>query len=106
MTSPELTFTSRVWLWSGNAAWHFVSLPEDVADEIEALSVGLTRGFGSVRVEVTCKDVRWRTSLFPDRKTSTYLLPLKKQVRDQLGLRVGSRVTITVQVLIDQPGIS
>ena len=32
----SFSFTAEVWEHEGPAAWHFVSLPEDLADEIEA----------------------------------------------------------------------
>ncbi len=97
--AQEFTFTAQVWLWKGDSPWHFISLPEDAADEIEDLTRGMTGGFGSVPVEVQAQDVEWQTSLFPDRKSGTYLLPLKKQVRQQLvGCEEGSRVTVTVRI--------
>ena len=95
------TFAGTVWLWNGDSPWHFVSLPEGIADEIEDLTVGRTRGFGSVRVEVTSDGLTWRTSIFPDRKTGTYLLPLKKQVRQQLGCEAGTRVRLSLRVFED-----
>jgi len=95
------SFTSTVWLWQGDSAWHFVSLPEDIADEIADLMEGRLRGFGSVRVEVTSKDYTWRTSIFPDRKSGTYILPLKKQVRQELNLSEGLRAKFSVKVIDD-----
>jgi hypothetical protein len=71
------SFEATVWEHDGDAAWHFVSLPEDVADEIAERSAGRTRGFGSVRVEVTIGASTWRTSLFPDGRRGTYVLPVK-----------------------------
>ena len=94
-------FAGTVWLWNGDSPWHFVSLPSGIADEIEDLTVGRTRGFGSVRVEVTSDDLTWRTSIFPDRKTGTFLLPLKKQVRQQLGCEAGTRVRLSLRILDD-----
>jgi hypothetical protein len=99
--ATSFTFTSTVWLWKGDSTWHFVSLPENIADEIADLMEGRLRGFGSVRVEVTSKDTTWRTSIFPDRKSGTYILPLKKQVREQLKIAEGSRVKLTVHVIAD-----
>lgn len=97
----RFTFTGTVWLWQGDSPWHFVSLPEDVADEIADLMEGRLRGFGSVRVEVAAPDFTWRTSIFPDRKSGTYILPLKKLAREHLGCGEGSRVTLTLTVITD-----
>ena len=31
----EWDFEAEVWLWKSEAAWHFPTLPQGVADEIE-----------------------------------------------------------------------
>jgi hypothetical protein len=93
------SFRAEVWEHAGAGAWHFASLPEDVADEIEELSAGRTGGFGSVRVEVTIGTTRWRTSLFPDTERGTYVLPLKKPVRTAEGLSAGSFAAIELTLI-------
>ena len=87
-----------MWEWDGQAAWHFVSLPEAVADDIAEMYGGAARGFGSVRVEVTVGSSRWRTSVFPDKGRGTYVLPMKKAVRVAEGLRAGSTADIGLVV--------
>lgn len=99
LVTAEYSFTARVWLWKGDSAWHFVSLPEEIADEVDEQVQGHSRGFGSVPVEVRGTGVAWRTSLFPDRKSGTFILPLKKQIRQQLDCAEGSSVTLTIKVL-------
>jgi hypothetical protein len=91
-------FTAEIWEWDGPAAWCFVSLPDDVADDIEEQFGANARGFGSVPVEVTVGGTTWRTSLFPDSKRRTYLLPVKKAVRkaEQLDIGTAAEVAITV----------
>ena len=90
-------FEARLWRHSGEAAWFFVTLPEDLSDEIEATTEH--RGFGSVRVEVTVGATTWRTSLFPDTKAGAYVLPVKKPVRTVERLGEGEPVPVTVEVL-------
>jgi hypothetical protein len=41
-------FTATVFRWEGNAAWHFVALPEDVTDEIDERHGHAAAGFGSL----------------------------------------------------------
>jgi SOS-response transcriptional repressor LexA len=92
-----LTFDATVWEYDGPSAWHFVSLPADVADEVlEVASSG--RAFGSVPVEVTIGRTSWQTSLFPDSRRATYVLPVKKSVRVAEGLSDGDRVTVRLTV--------
>jgi hypothetical protein len=52
-TPTQYTFVADVWEHDGAAAWYFVSLPEDDADDIENRFGHRAAGFGSVRVEVT-----------------------------------------------------
>jgi hypothetical protein len=93
------SFDAEVWEHHGSAAWFFVSLPEDVSDEIEERYGARAGGFGSVRVEVTVGTTSWRTSLFPDSKRATYVLPVKRAVRVAEGLTAGSVARVRIGVL-------
>jgi hypothetical protein len=93
-------FTADLWRYTGQAAWHFVTLPHDVADEIDDMTAHERRGFGSVRVRVTVGSTTWNTSIFPDTKSESFVLPVKKAVRAAEGLEDGSSVTARI-VLVD-----
>lgn len=95
----SFVFDAEVWLWEGEAAWHFLTVPADVSDDIEARSTGRQRGFGSVRVRVTVGATTWKTSVFPDSKRRAYVLPVKKEVRRAEGLAVGSRVSVALELI-------
>jgi hypothetical protein len=100
MSAPAFTFDADLAEWDGPAAWFFLLLPHDVADEIADLVDGRPRsGFGSVRVEVTIGASTWRTSVFPSTKDATYLLPVKRTVRVAEGLVDGSRPTVRLRVI-------
>jgi hypothetical protein len=94
------TFVAEVWEYDGPAAWHFLSLPDDIADDIDERHGHRAGGFGSVRVEVTIGATTWRTSLFPDTKRATYLLPVKKPVRTAEGLVDGSPAQVRLTVVM------
>ncbi len=94
----EVTFSAEVWEHS-TGGWHFLDLPEPIADDIEAQFGERAAGFGSVRVEVTVGGSRWRTSLFPDSKRATYVLPLKKPVRVAEGIAAGDTIAVHVAVV-------
>jgi hypothetical protein len=93
------TFDAEVWEHDGPAAWFFVSVPEADADAIEDVAGDRTRGFGSVRVEVTIGSTTWRTSVFPDTKRGTFVLPVKKAVRVAERLDAGSVARVELVVL-------
>ncbi len=80
------------------ASWHFVSLPEEVSDEIEELYAHRANGFGAVKVNVTIGASRWTTSVFPDKARRTYVLPVKKPVRVAEGLEAGVQARVDIVV--------
>lgn len=94
----EFAFSAELWRATAQDAWRFVTLPVEVADAVRITS-GPPRGFGSVRVEATVGATTWRTSVFPDAGRGTYLLPVKRGVREAEGLEDGD----TVQVLLRLP---
>ena len=93
-------FDADLWLWKARTdSWTFVSLPTDLADEVLDRAGPTTRGFGSVRVEVTVGGTSWRTSLFPDGTLGTYVLPVKKAVRVAEGLVVGGAAHVRLRLV-------
>lgn len=86
-------FPSTIWRWRGDSAtWFFLTVPDDVSDDIEAQSPSV--GFGSVRVEVTIGRTTWRTSVFPSKEQAAYVLPVKKAVRSAEDLDDDSAVEV------------
>lgn len=99
MATARFEFDGEVWEHDGSASWFFVSLPEPIADEIEGTFGHRAKGFGSLRVEVTIGGTTWQTSIFPDTKRGTYVLPVKKTVRRAEELGHASAATIELAVL-------
>jgi hypothetical protein len=94
-------FTADLWRYAGRAAWYFVTLPHDVADDIDEITLDTRRGFGSVRVEATVGSTTWRTSIFPDTKSESFVLPVKQAVRLAEGLGDGSPVVVILAIVDD-----
>ena len=94
-----ISLTGPLWLWTGeNGAWHFITVPAGVSDEIRSHAMVSLAGFGSVRVEATIGDVTWRTSVFPT-KEGGYILPVKAEVRRKAGFAAGDEVTVEIELL-------
>ena len=102
--SHRYRFTAPLWIWdaSGEGSWHFVSLPDEAADEIKAITDGARRGFGSVRVEVTVGPTTWRTSIFPSNQSDTFVLPVKKTVRTRAGVEEGDEIHVDLMLLLEE----
>lgn len=94
-------FDAAVFLWEGDAAWHFLRLPLDVADEVRDGPVP-PRGFGSVRVQVKIGDTTWTTSVFPEKDSGSYVLPVKKAVRVAEGIDVDDVVRVRLELEGDE----
>ena len=82
----------------GPGGWHFVTLPAEVAGELDTVFAPAKRGFGSLRVSATVGGVAWETSVFPDKQTASYVLPVKAAVRRRAGLEAGDTVALTLLV--------
>lgn len=75
------TFKSKVLVYPGMSGWRFLVLPKKEAKEIKDKFGKMKRGWGSLPVTVTVGNTTWETSIFPDKKSESYLLPLKVAVR-------------------------
>lgn len=97
----KVVFKAELWLWDARRGdtWTFVSLPADESEEIRELTGAPRRGFGSLRVRVTIGGSTWKTSIFPDKASGTYVLPIKRAVRNAERLDVGDTATVTVELL-------
>lgn len=95
-----IDFDGEVFRWDAreDSAWYFTSVPEELAADIREVPRP-SRGFGSVRVEAQIGGSQWRTSIFPDASRGTYVLPLKKAVRDAESLVDGGPVHVRLHVL-------
>ncbi|MBP6860170.1 MAG: DUF1905 domain-containing protein [Candidatus Pacebacteria bacterium] len=75
------TLKSKVVVYLGMGGWRFLYLPKKEAAEIKEKYGKSAKGWGSLPVAVTVGKTTWDTSIFPDKKSGTYLLPLKAKVR-------------------------
>ncbi|MBI5457330.1 DUF1905 domain-containing protein [Candidatus Kaiserbacteria bacterium] len=91
---------SEVVLWPGaQGAWRFAYVDKKHSEEIRKKYTGPRRGFGAVRVKVRIGKTTWETSIFPDKRSGTYILPLKAKVRRAEGIQAGDTVTFTLDLL-------
>ena len=91
-------FTAALWRYPGEAGWHFLTLPDELAAELREDTEPFRRGFGAVKITATVAGHSWSTSLFPDSKSGTYLLPVKKAIRTAAGLEAGDQVSVHVEL--------
>ena len=97
---PTFTFTARLWEYPGKGAWYFVSVPPEQAEDIRHLTEGRRGGFGSVKVGVAINGSRWSTSLFSSSTDGTFILPVKKAIRQAEQVHAGDPVTVVLELLL------
>ncbi|MFA4975189.1 MAG: DUF1905 domain-containing protein [Candidatus Paceibacterota bacterium] len=99
-------FKSKVIVWAYgtdrenvDSAWRFARVSEKISAEIKEMQKGkLRRGWGAIYVKAKVKKSEWVTSIFPDRYSPTYILPLKKQIRFEENLYDNLNIKVTIGV--------
>ncbi|MDP2121990.1 MAG: DUF1905 domain-containing protein [Hoeflea sp.] len=97
---PDQTyrFEAELWLYPGEkASWHFITVPAEISHQIRFLA-GKTQGFGSIRIRARTGATRWDTSLFPDKASGCYFLPVKAMVRKAENVTAGDRVGFEIML--------
>ncbi|WEX73847.1 DUF1905 domain-containing protein [Sinorhizobium numidicum] len=90
----EFEFDAELWLYPGKGGWDFVTLPKDIARQIKFLAEPKTRGWRSEPVIARAGNTEWTTSIFPDKASQSFLLPVKSGVRRKENLATGQSVRI------------
>ena len=101
------TVTAKLWIWSSDkapASWHFLTIEGEAAEAIHVLALmrrlesGRRRGWGAMKVGATIGDTQWETSIFPEKGSGGWLLPVKAAVRKAEGLVAGDSVEVSVKL--------
>jgi hypothetical protein len=94
-----IEFEGDVFRWDAreDSAWFFTAVPVELSEDIREIPRPY-RGFGSVRVRARIGGSEWTTSIFPS-SDGSYVLPLKKAVRDAESLVEGGLVVVRLDVL-------
>jgi hypothetical protein len=98
---PLLAYELRGKLWlygSTGGGWHFITLPKRQAAEIRQIMSDARRGWGSLRVKATIGGTTWATSIFPEKRSGSYLLPVKADVRRAEGVAEGDTVRFRIEL--------
>lgn len=94
----QYTFSAQVWKYDGKGGWHFISAPQQLSSRISDDYGPKKRGWGSIPITVRTGQSTWQTSLFPDARTKTYMMPLKSFVRKAESIAEGETRIFTVML--------
>lgn len=99
MHFTQYSITTKIWLYPGKGGWHFATIDKETSADISKHFHFIKQGWGSLKVSATIGNTVWKTSIFPDRKTSTYVLPIKGDVRKKERIANNDTVTIQFQII-------
>jgi hypothetical protein len=91
-----IEFNGKIFFWQGPAPWFFVTVPEELSQDIKAISGMVTYGWGVIPVIARIGRTEFTTSLIP--KEGRYLVPIKTSVRKAEDLDEGDNVTVRLEV--------
>ena len=104
--SETLTATLTLKRWQGDrGTYHLVTITGDEAEAIAThaalhrMEFGRSRGFGSVKVIAKIGDTAWKTSVFPQNKSSEWILLVSKKVMCAEDLADGDAFKVAVTLL-------
>ena len=99
--------TATLWIWTSDkapASWHFLTIAGETGEAIHALALmqrlesGRRRGWGAMKVAATIGGTSWQTSMFPDKASGGWFLPVKAPVRKAEGLVAGDEVEVKLKI--------
>lgn len=97
---PDLSydFTTTVWTYfNGKSTYYLASLPVKTGKAIRAMREGAPRrGWGSVPVVITIGDTSWKSSIFPESGSQSYLFLINAKVRKAEGIGEGSKLKVSI----------
>jgi hypothetical protein len=92
--SHEVRFEAEVARFDGPGGWHGVFLPPDAV--AEARFFGRANALGAIAVQAKVGATKVKTSLFPDKRRDSFLLPLKADLRRLENIEEGNRIAVTL----------
>lgn len=91
----KLNLKTKIWIWEGPSPWYFITIPKKESKKIREEFRSVHRGWGSIPVKVKIEKSSWKTSIFWEKK-GTYILPIKKEIRNAEKISNGSMVNMQI----------
>jgi len=98
MMDENYQIRAKLWLYPGKGGWHFITLPKKEAAAIRFLMQDRRNAWGAVHVTAIIGKTTWKTSLFPDKKSGSYLLPIKADIRKRENIALDDIVRVILRL--------
>lgn len=106
MTIEEMVHTAPLTRWQGDrGTYHLLVITGDTAEAIamherlRRLEYGARRGFGSVKVLAHIGDTEWKTSVFPQERSTQWILLVSRKVMRAEDLAEGDEVRLELELI-------
>lgn len=96
--TKNYSFRAKVWIYEGPGGWHFVTLPKKLAGEIRLFHGQMAKNWGSIAATTTVGKTIWKTSIFRDTKSESYVLPLKAEIRRKEKITAGKMLQVRIEI--------
>ncbi|XDD50215.1 DUF1905 domain-containing protein [Leptospira sp. WS92.C1] len=98
MNLVTIQFTAKVWVYPGKGGWHFLTLSLAASKEVRSIVQGVTGSWGMIPISVEIGNTRWRTSIFSEKNSPKYVLPLKADVRKKEKILANQKVRAWITI--------
>lgn len=92
----RVEFSGEIWFWRGPAPWYFITVPDEQCGALEAISPGVSYGWGMIPVTARIGQTEWTTALFP--KDGSYIVPVRASVRAAEQISEADLVSVSLDV--------
>ena len=104
--SETVAYSAPLVCWRGDrGTYYLVTISGEVAGQIamharlHRLEYGKARGFGSVKCMAQIGATRWKTSVFPQHKSTEWILLVSRKVMRAEDLSEGDILTVELELL-------
>ncbi len=94
----QFTLNAKVCVFSGPVAWYYLILPKQAGQTIKKRFGHSAKGWGSLPVDIRAGAFEWQTSIFPDKKSGSYILPLKLEARKATQVKKGDTLNFRLTI--------
>jgi hypothetical protein len=96
ITKIKYEFSANIWQHSATGGWYFVSLPIELSNEIRGTLQWQEEGWGRLKAIAKIGNSEWNTAIWFDTKHSTYLLPIKAEIRRKEKIELNQMLEISI----------
>ncbi len=99
LLKPEdRVFQVRAKIWTHKSRWFLITVPDRAGKTIKHRFGHTEKGWGSIPVEVNTRSFAWKTSIFYDKRSGSYIMLIKKVAREKNKVKKGSTLSFELRI--------